>query len=103
VTVSLETVVQRRHEGPGSALAGMAYPELVVLADAMKAQDGRILFDSLRPMGDEIWNMIDGERTVAEIAEAVCLEFDFDLAPELFVPLVEGLVATEAVDVVRED
>jgi hypothetical protein len=78
----------------------MAYPELVALVARMRAQDGRIIFDSLRPMGDEIWNMIDGERTVAEIADAVCLEFGFELEPELFLPLVEGLVASDAVEVV---
>ena len=93
--------MRRRHEGPGSALAGTSYPELVSLVEQMRARDPRIIFDSLRPIGDEIWNMIDGERTVGEIAEAVCLEFGFDLPPELFLPLLNGLVTSEAVDVVR--
>jgi hypothetical protein len=98
---SLETIVRRRHEGPGSALAGTTYPELVTLVERMKIQDPRIIFDSLRPMGDEFWNMVDGERTVAEIAEAVCLEFGFDLQPELFLPLVDRMVASETVEVIR--
>lgn len=99
---SLETVLRRRHDGPGTALAGTSYPALVSLVERMKAQDSRIIFDSLRPLGDEFWNMIDGERTAGEIAEAVCLEFGFDLQPELFLPLVSGMVASEAVEVIRE-
>lgn len=98
---SLQSVVRRRHEGPGTALAGTTYPQLIALVEQMRAQDPRIIFDSLRPMGDEFWNMIDGERTVAEIAEAICLEFGFDLQPELFLPLVDAMVADDAVEVVR--
>jgi hypothetical protein len=103
VAASLQTVVRKRHEGPGSALTGTSYPELIVLVEQMRAQDPRIIFDSLRPMGDEIWNMIDGERTVAEIVEDTCLEFGFDLPPELFLPLVDGLIGSEAVDVVHRE
>lgn len=101
MTASLKTIVRKRHDGPGSALAGANYPELVVLVEQMRARDPRIIFDSLRPMGDEIWNLIDGKRTVGEVVEAVCLEFGFDLPPELFLPLMDGLVKSEAVVVVR--
>jgi hypothetical protein len=100
-STSLQTVVRRRHEGPGSAMAGTSYPELIDLVERMRARDPRVIFDSLRPMGDEIWNMIDGERTFGEIVEAVCLEFGFDLPPEHFLPLLEGLVTSGAVDVVN--
>jgi hypothetical protein len=103
VAASLQTVVRKRHEGPGSALTGMSYPELVALVEQMKERDPRVIFDSLRPIGDEIWNMIDGERTIAEVVEDTCLEFGFDLPPELFLRLVEGLIASEAVDVVDRD
>jgi hypothetical protein len=100
-STSLQTVVRRRHEGPGSALSGTSYPELIDLVERMQARDPRVIFDSLRPMGDEIWNMIDGERTFGEIVEAVCLEFGFDLPPEHFLPLLEGLGTSDAVDVAR--
>ena len=103
MAASLQTVVRKRHDGPGSALTGTSYPELVVLVEQMRAQDPRIIFDSLRPMGDEIWNMIDGERTVAEIVEGTCLEFGFDLPPELFLPLIDGLIGSETVDVVQRE
>jgi hypothetical protein len=96
----LTTVVKKNHDGPGTAVAGTTYPELVALVDRMQAEDDRIVFDSLRPMGDEFWNMIDGEKTVGDIADAVCLEFGFELRPELFLPLVDRMVQREAVSVV---
>lgn len=101
MAASLQTVVRRRHEGPGTALAGTTYPRLVDLAGRMRAQDSRVIFDSLRPMGDEFWNMIDGQRTAGEIGEAVCFEFGFDLQPELFLPLVDAMIAGDVVEVVR--
>ena len=53
MSASLTTVVQKNHDGPGTAVAGTTYPELVALVARMEAEDGRIVFDSLRPMGDE--------------------------------------------------
>ncbi|MGH2354242.1 MAG: hypothetical protein ACRDJN_21770, partial [Chloroflexota bacterium] len=103
VTASLQSVVRRTREGPGTAVAGTPYLELTALAERMKAEDGRIIFDSLRPMGDEFWNMIDGERSVEVIAEAVCLEFGFDLSPGLFLPLVEGMVASGVAEIVSSE
>jgi len=100
MTATLQSVLRRAHDGPGTAMAGTAYPDLVALVEQMQAEDGRIIFDSLRPMGDEFWNMIDGERSVEAIAEAVCLQFGFDLSPRLFLPLVEGMVASGAAQVV---
>ena len=70
MVASLQTVVRKRHEGPGSALTGTSYPDLVGLVEHMRKRDPRVIFDSLRPMGDEIWNMIDGERTVEETRSA---------------------------------
>jgi hypothetical protein len=99
---SLETVVRKRHPGPGTVLAGTSYPDLVALVERMQAQDPRLIFDSLRPMGDEFWNMIDGQRAIAEIAESVCLQFGFDLPPDLFLPLVDNMLTTDAVEVVKQ-
>jgi hypothetical protein len=100
MTTTLQSVLRRAHDGPGTAVAGTAYPDLVALVERMQAEDRRIIFDSLRPMGDEFWNMIDGERSVEAIADAVCLEFGFDLSPELFLPLVNGMVASGAAEMV---
>lgn len=100
---SLQSVLRRTREGPGTLVAGTPYPELVALVEQIKAEDGRIIFDSLRPMGDEFWNMIDGERSVEAIVEAVCLEFGFDLSPALFLPLVNGMVASGSAEIVGRD
>lgn len=91
MTVPLTAVPRKTHDGSHSALEGMTYPQLVAIVDRMAAQDSRIVFDSLRPMGDELWNFVDGHRTVEEIAEVVCIEFGFELEPELFCPLLDGM------------
>lgn len=102
MSASLATVLRKNHQGPGSVVAGTAYPDLVTLVTRMQAEDPRIIFDSLRPMGDEFWNMIDGQRTIEEIANAVCIQFGFNLSPELFIPLVNGIVTSQAVSVVND-
>jgi hypothetical protein len=91
MSATLAAVPRKLHGHPDSFLSGLSYPELVGVAAAMAAEDPRIIFDSLRPMGDEFWNLIDGQRTVREIAELLCLQFGFDLSPDRFVPLAEGM------------
>jgi aminopeptidase YwaD len=88
---TLSTVPRRTYDGPGTALSGSSYPELVALVERMQAQDGTVIFDTLRPICDELWNLIDGQRTVGEIAEALVLQFDLDVEPALLVPLFDGL------------
>jgi hypothetical protein len=87
----LSAVPRRLRDGPGTALSGTEYPELVALVDRMRAQDRTVIFDTLRPICDELWNLINGTRTVGEIAEALVLQFDVDVDPEVLVPLFEGL------------
>lgn len=97
--VSVTSVPRKAYEGSRSALESVSYPELVSIVKLMAAQDPRIVFDSLRPMGDELWNFIDGHRTVGDIAEAVCFEFEFDLDPALFIPLIEGMARAELIEI----
>lgn len=92
MTTSLNAIPQKLSNHPATGLDGTAYPERVRIAEAMAVQDPRIIFDSLRPMADEFWNLIDGRRTIADIAEAICIQFGFELDPELFLPMAEGLV-----------
>lgn len=92
----LQSILRRRDEGPGTALTGTSYPDLVALVERMQAQDPKVIFDSLRPIGDEFWNMIDGRRTIGEIAESVCSEFGFDFDPALLAPLADGLTRSGA-------
>lgn len=99
--VSLHSVLEKKEAGPGTAVAGLDYPDLVALVDRLMAQDSHVIFDSLRPIGDEFWNMIDGRRTVGEIVEAVCSEFGFTFDPALLLPLADGLVRSGATTLVR--
>lgn len=82
---------KRMRDIPPPGLAGMTYHETLRLVEMMAAQDARVIFDTMRPVGDEYWNLIDGRRTIADIAEALCMQFDLELAPELFLPIAEGL------------
>lgn len=98
--VNLQSVLRQLVTEPVAAQSTLDYPDLVALTERMRAQDPKIIFDSLRPMGDEFWNLIDGKRTVAQIAEEVCLQFGFELDPSLFLPMAEGLVRDRLADVV---
>lgn len=68
------------------------YTEQARIAEQMQSQDPSFLFYALRVMNDEVWNFIDGQRSIGEIAESVCMEFRFELEPGLFLPLVQELV-----------
>ena len=43
-------------------LAGIGYWDLVQMAEEMHARDSKMRYDSLRIIGDEIWNFADGVR-----------------------------------------
>ena len=48
-------------------------------------------FDSLRIIGDEIWNLTDGRRSVNDVSNAISAEFNFDLEPRHILELFQGL------------
>lgn len=72
-------------------MGGLSFAELFALYEKMAAQDRRIVFDSTRPMADEFWNLIDGKRTAGEIAEQLCLQFNFDIDPTLLLAIPDKL------------
>ena len=92
MAISLKAVPRKLKDDIGTGLDGTSYPDRIRIAEAMAAQDSRIVFDSLRPMADEYWNLIDGRRTLADIAVALCMQFGFELEPALFLPFAEGLL-----------
>lgn len=101
--VDLNSIPSKLVEGPRSAAQVLSYSELVSLVERLQTEDPRIVFDSLRPMGDELWNFVDGRRTIQEIADVVCFEFDFDLDPENFLGMFaalerDGLIAFKGRD-----
>lgn len=89
----LDAVPSKTRQVSFHTVALVPYPKLVQLVEKMSARHSRVIFNSLTPIADEIWNFIDGKRSIAEIFELVCLEFDFDIEPELLLPLVEALHA----------
>lgn len=90
-TGGLARVPHATTDEPITALGSVSYHELVALHRAMVAQDATVIFDTLRPIADEIWNLVDGVRDVGTILDALCLEFDLDLTPDTLLPLMDGL------------
>jgi len=89
--LTLETIPHKSTPGFTPGIGIFSYAEQAQIAAPMIAQDTRFVFYALRVMNDEVWNLIDGQRNIGEVADAVCLEFGFELDPTLFIPLVEGL------------
>ncbi len=86
-----EVVPRRLVERDAPGLVGTDYWDLYDMAEEMEARDPKMRYDSLRIIGDEIWNFADGRRTVNQIAEAIGAEFDFDLEPRHVLKLFQGL------------
>ena len=86
-----EAVPRRLVERDAPGISGSPYWDLVRMAEEMHARDPSMRYDSLRIIGDEIWNFTDGSRSVNDIAAAVGAEFDFDLEPRHVLALFEGL------------
>ena len=78
-------------DAPGPVGAG--YWDLVQMAREMNARDPTMRYDSLRIIGDEIWNFADGQRSVNDIADVVGAEFDFDLELRHVLKLFQGLAS----------
>lgn len=88
VTMDMIPEKTQQQSTPG---LGMPYPESVGLFRRMQAQDPRVVFYTIRPMGDEVWNMVDGVKTVGEIANACMMEFGIKVDAALYLPIFEGL------------
>ena len=76
-------------DAPG--LAGTGYAALLRMSEQMNARDPRVRYDSLRIIGDEIWNLTDSSRSVNEVSDAISAEFNFDLEPRHILELFQGL------------
>ena len=88
-----KVVPERLIERDAPGLAGTGYWDLVQMAEEMHARDSKMRYDSLRIIGDEIWNFADGVRSVSDITDAVGAEFDFDLEPRHVLKLFQGLAS----------
>jgi hypothetical protein len=88
----LDAIPRKVRPGFTPGIGIIPYAEQASIAGQMQAQDPKFLFYALRVMNDEVWNFIDGQHSIREIAESVCMEFGFELEPNLFLPLVQELV-----------
>ena len=88
-----EVVPRRLVERDAPGLAGTSYLDLVQMAEEMHTRDSKMKYDSLRIIGDEMWNYVDGHRTVNQISEAIGAEFDFDLDAGHILTLFQGLAS----------
>jgi len=79
-------------------LAGLDFIEKKELIDGMQKDDPKIIYDTMRPVGDEIWNHIDGVKTIDIIAENICFQFDLFLNHEHFLKIIEGLYKSKYID-----
>jgi hypothetical protein len=89
-TITMDMVPEKTQQQSTPGL-GMPYPQSVDLFRRMQAQDPRVVFYTIRPMGDEVWNMVDGVKTVGEIANACMMEFGIMVDAKLYLPIFEGL------------
>ncbi len=90
MNMTLDDVPRKCIQASRPGLA-MSYPQSYELYQNLADQDPSILFYALRPLGDELWNMVDGHRSIGVIVESCLLEFDFDVEPTLLLPVFEGL------------
>ncbi|MDR7418406.1 MAG: hypothetical protein QN178_05815 [Armatimonadota bacterium] len=84
-------VPKRSSDGVPPGAVGLSYDEMSALVGAMRADDARVNWETLRIFADELWNFADGRRTLAEIAQAVNFEFGFGVAATHFTVLARGL------------
>jgi Peptidase family M28 len=97
-------VVPRRKPAqlpPG--VVGLGFDEMARLVEAMQADDEQVNWETLRILGDELWNFSDGQRTIGEIAHAVCVEFGVRVHPQYFLTLAEGLQRANLLTLQKEE
>lgn len=84
-------IPHRTLDGVPPGVVGLTYEETAALVAAMQAEDPAVNWETLRIFGDELWNLADSRRTLAEIGETICLEFGFSVASAHFTTLARGL------------
>jgi hypothetical protein len=78
----------KRISTPG--LKGLDYAEQFALRRNLGEADPHFAEYVLKPATDEMWNLIDGKRTIAEILDYSLLEFDLATAPSLWLSVFAG-------------
>jgi hypothetical protein len=71
-------------------LKGMDYPQQIGLCRDLRQANPRFVDYVLKPVTDEMWNLIDGKRSLRDIVEYALLEFDLSTDPALWLPVFAG-------------
>ena len=79
-------------------LAGLDFIEKKELISEMNKEDPKIIYDTMRPVGDEFWNLINNNKTIQVIAEELCFQFDLLIKSEFFLKIAEGLYKADYID-----
>jgi hypothetical protein len=79
---------QKRISTPG--LQGMEYRQQTGLCRDLKNANRRFVDYVLKPATDEMWNLIDGQRSIGDIVEYSLLQFDLRTDPALWLPVFAG-------------
>jgi hypothetical protein len=76
--------------GPSPA----SYQRLVEMTHEIRRNDPTFAFDVWKPVCDELWNLLDGSRTLGEVRDIISFQFGVDIPKsyvlELAWKLVEG-------------
>jgi hypothetical protein len=67
---------------------------MVEIAQELQRADQSFTFAMLRPILDEFWNLLDGERAIENIWTILCFEFDVDIPDWLAIEVAGKLLAT---------
>ncbi len=78
----------KRISTPG--LRGLEYSEELSLCRELEKLDAHFVDYVLKPATDEMWNLINGERTIGAIVEFAMLEFDLRIKPESWLSIFGG-------------
>jgi len=89
--------------GLGFPLPGMTYMDHVRLTNEIAKKDPQINFTSLRIVGDELWNFMDGTRSLQDIAESVQFEFNFDIDLIHFAEMFSILEKSGYIELINKD
>jgi hypothetical protein len=66
----------KRISTPG--LKGMDYEQQLEICRDLERENPLFVDYVLKPATDEMWNLIDGKRTIADIVDCTLLEFNLD-------------------------
>jgi hypothetical protein len=90
MAIELRSIPCKNKKISTPGLKGLGYDEQIGLRRELEMRDPCFVDYVLKPATDEMWNLIDAERTIKEIIEYAVLEFDLRTAPELWLPVFTG-------------